>query len=45
MMESIITLATILQVYRLSTPGGPIPLVPWITLQPAAPVLCRLQPV
>jgi cytochrome P450 len=45
MMESTIALATILQAYRLSTPDGPIPLVPRITLQPAAPVLCRLQPL
>jgi cytochrome P450 len=43
MMEATITLATILQTYRLSTPGGPVPLVPRITLHPAGPVWCRLS--
>jgi cytochrome P450 len=42
-MEATITLATILQAYRIITPAGPIPLVPRITLHPAAPVLGRLE--
>ena len=45
MMEATIALATILQTYRLSTPGGDVPLVPRITLHPAAPVPCRLEVV
>jgi cytochrome P450 len=43
MVEATITLATVLQQYRLSAPAGPIPLLPRITLHPAAPVPCRVS--
>jgi cytochrome P450 len=42
-VEATITLATVLQQYRLSTPAGPIPLLPRITLHPAAPVPCGIS--
>jgi cytochrome P450 len=42
MVEATITLATVLREYRLSTPAGLIPVVPRITLHPAAPVPCTV---
>jgi cytochrome P450 len=44
-VEATITLATVLQHYRLDAPAGPIPVTPRITLHPAAPVRCRISPV
>jgi cytochrome P450 len=43
MVEATITLATVLQHYRLSAPAGPIPLLPRITLHPATAVPCRVS--
>jgi cytochrome P450 len=44
MMEATTTLAAVLQTYQLSSPAGQVPVVPRITLHPAAAVPCRLTP-
>jgi cytochrome P450 len=44
MLEAVIALAVITQHYELSSVSERVPLVPRITLHPAAPVPCRLMP-
>jgi cytochrome P450 len=41
-VEATITLAAVLRAFQLSTPAGPVPVVPRITLHPAGPVPGRL---
>jgi cytochrome P450 len=44
MLEAVIALATIVRAFEIRAPDRPIPLVPRITLHPAAPVPCTLTP-
>jgi cytochrome P450 len=42
-LEATITLATVLQQYRLSAPAGRVPVLPRITLHPAGPMPCGVS--
>jgi cytochrome P450 len=45
LLEAVLATAVIVRAYRLKTPPGPIPLATGITLRPATPVPCDLQPI